>query len=498
MMGWLKLVFFLLLTLIVGQASALNVSVTQEGDRLKITADEPVFVTITINNGVPIFASGNEIYFKPSIAGTVEIKAEGKSEVVETEVNFTLPKTTPKPTTQPTPPHYWWSGVVKLPFGYFIKESEEGDEYQIEWRTALGALEMASRKGKFDYKIKTTEWGPFVKCVAGKCEESEGEFSGWMYQVNGKTPSIGAHEYVVKEYDEVMWFFAKNMDTTPETSSRVIRIFALYNNSVLEEGLNESLNESSNMSTNESSNMSSNENTSSNEISMPNWKTSSNQTFPLTFSDPRIINALHYLKSLQHENGGFANPGEEPSLAKTSWAIMAMVAAKQNPEWWKKANSSALDYVERELPNQLRLMGTADFARTILALYAAGKNPRDFAGVDLVEHLKSKLKENGQIGDFTYTTIWGLMALKVSGEDVSKTVEWLVSQQNADGGFGWAPGQPSDYDDTAAAIQALVSANVSCDSNVIRKAFDYLDILAIHRATLQAIPGRSRRWLLAI
>jgi prenyltransferase beta subunit len=448
--------FFLslfLISVLLGTASALKIYVTQEGDGLRITSDEPAFFVITVNSGVPIFAGGTDLYFKPIVEGSVEIRAEGKDKVVVRELNFTHPKTTPLSEEI----NYWWSGIVRLPYGYFFKESEEGNRYKIEWRTALGALEMATRKGGFDYTLKTTDWGPFVKCIAGKCEGSEGAFSGWMYQVNGKLPAIGAHEYGVWEYDEVIWFFAGDMETTPQTSSKVIRIFVLYNHSVLEEGLNESL--SLNQTINQTANQTANK---------------MNQTFPLSFDDARIERALMYLKSLQQANGGFANPGEEPSLSKTSWAIMAIVAAKQNPESWKKANSSAMDYMERELPNQLKLMGTADFARTILALYAAGKNPRDFAGVDLVEQLKSKLKENGQIGDFTYTTIWGLMALKVSGENVSKTVEWLISQQNADGGFGWAPGQPSDYDDTAAAIQALVSANVSCDSEVIRKAFEYL------------------------
>ncbi|MBO8181902.1 MAG: DUF4430 domain-containing protein [Archaeoglobus sp.] len=446
-------VFILSLTLffliLISSAVALNVSVTQEGDRLKIISDEPAFMAIKVNYGVPIFANGTKIYFKPGVKGKVQIFAtSGGQEVVE-EVEFTPPTSTPK--QMPTI-HYWWSGAVRLPFGYFIKESEQGDKYKIEWRTALGALEVASRKGGFDYVIKTTDWGPFVKCIAGKCEKSEGAFSGWMYQVNGETPSVGAREYAVKEYDEVVWFFAKNMDTTPETSSKVIRIFVFYNNTVVEEGLNETVNETQTNVTNQTF----------------------NRTFPLSFNDPRIVKALRYLKTLQKEDGGFANPGEEPSTSKTSWAIMAMVAAKQNPEWWKRGNFSAMDYLEKEIPEEVNKMGTADFARTILALYAADKDPRSFAGIDLVELLKSRVKESGQIGDFTYTTIWGLMALKVSGENVSKTVEWLIGQQNADGGFGWAPGQPSDYDDTAAAIQALVAANISCDSEVIERAFEYL------------------------
>ncbi len=453
-----------LLSALSPHAAAINLSISQVDDKLKITLDEPAFVIIRQNNGVPVYAYGTEIYYKPYISGNVIVNAITENESVSKEIEFSRSQSSTSQKGSPVPTiNYWWSGVVKLPLGFFKKESEDGKEYKIDWRTALGALEMASRKGKFDYVIKTTDWGPFVKCIAGKCEKSEGAFSGWMYQVNGKIPSIGSHEYPVKEWDEVVWFFVRTPDGTPEGSSKVLRIFVLYNNTVWEENGNETANQTNqsinkyNQSINKSAN-----------------QTQDTNQFPLSIHDSRIMRALSYLKSLQRENGGFSNPGEEANLAKTSWAIMTMVAAKQNPEWWKKNNTSAIDYIERELEDQIKYMGTADYARMILALYAAGKDPRSFGGVNLVDILKSKVKNSGQIGDFTYTTIWGLMALKISGENVSKTVEWLINQQNADGGFGWAPEQPSDYDDTAAAIQALVASNVSCESDVIKRAFEYL------------------------
>jgi|Deesub1362A_J573_1020465.scaffolds.fasta_scaffold00405_30 prenyltransferase beta subunit len=452
----ISLCLLLTLFLTLNPTAALNLSVSQVDDKLKITLDEPAFIVIRQNNGVPIYAYGTEIYYNPYISGNVIVNAITENERISKEIEFSQSSTSSTSQVYTPTINYWWSGIVKLPLGFFKKESEDGKVYKIDWRTALGALDMASRKGNFDYVIKSTEWGPFVKCIAGKCEKSEGAFSGWMYQVNGETPSVGSHEYPVREGDEVVWFFVKTPDGTPGSSSRVLRIFVFYNNTVW--GNNETTNQTNrsiNQSINQSANQKANE-------------------FPLSIYDSRIIRALSYLKSLQQENGGFANPSEEATLAKTSWVVMTMVAAKQNPKWWKKDNTSAIDYIGRELKNQIKYMGTADYARMILALYAVGKDPRSFGGVDLVDFLKSKVKDSGQIGDFTYTTIWGLMALKVSGEDVSKTVKWLINQQNDDGGFGWAPEQPSDYDDTAAAIQALVASNVSCDSDTIRKAFEYL------------------------
>ncbi len=198
------------------------------------------------------------------------------------------------------------------------------------------------------------------------------------------------------------------------------------------------------------------------------------QGFPLSRDDERIRRALGYLRSLQRDSGGFANPGEEESIAKTSWAIMAIVAAGEDPRSWVKNGKSPLDYIEENLAAELPKMGTADFARTILALVAAGEDPRSFAGVDLVEKLKERMKESGQIGDFVYTTIWGITALTAVGENVSKSVEWLKTQQNDDGGFAWVSGERSDFDDTAAAIQALIAAGEPRDSETIKRALEYL------------------------
>ena len=196
--------------------------------------------------------------------------------------------------------------------------------------------------------------------------------------------------------------------------------------------------------------------------------------FPLNTTDERIQKALNWLRSIQNDDGGFANPGEESSVAKTSWAIMAIVAAGQDPHEWKKNGNSPIDFLRAKLKDEIGKLGTVDYARTILALVYADEDPRTFADIDLVELLKSRVKENGQIGDFVYTTIWGIIALKACGENVSSSAKWLSGQQNPDGGFPWAVGKDSDFDDTAAAIQALIAAGKPKDSETIKRALQYL------------------------
>jgi PGF-pre-PGF domain-containing protein len=181
--------------------------------------------------------------------------------------------------------------------------------------------------------------------------------------------------------------------------------------------------------------------------------------FPLNHYNKSIVKALSWLKEVQGDDGGFG------SISNTSWVIMALVSAGENPYNWTKNGKNPVDYLRANLnETAITRMGTSDLERTIITLVATGQDPKNFGGIDFIAKLKSKVKSDGQIGDFIYTTIWGIIALKACGENVTKSVEWLKAHQNEDGGFAWAVGEQSDYDDTAAAIQALIAAGEPIDS----------------------------------
>uniref|UniRef100_A0A7J2TJP8 PKD domain-containing protein n=1 Tax=Archaeoglobus fulgidus TaxID=2234 RepID=A0A7J2TJP8_ARCFL len=629
----MKILIPLLIILIPVSALQLQISGSCVGEEFRISADKPSLFVIRINDGTPIFAEGSEVIFRPQVEGYLRITAISGSEVEEKILKVSLCPRRDK------------SEIHVLPSGSFEKVVE-GKSYSIEWRTALGALEMASRIKGFSYTLKATDWGLFVDCIKNLCTGHAGKTSGWMYWVNyprDPLPNTAAQKYRVKPGDVVTWYFSRGMSDNPENSqflvniyigtdyeifvqlkweenmkpaadfdfdpknpavgdeivfdasksydpdgfivdyiwefgdgekasgkvvkhaykkegsyqviltvwdnngatdsiSKIINVFekkrekewhefcgtsidlnlgtlrkiefktplplevkirktdvpdVIYadvyecfefyaNRSVQAELLFEIPASWGNVSFYryngswiklESRLLSYGENLTfrvfvdslSHVAVAKDW-----ENFPLKEKDPRIIKALSYLKSLQRSSGGFANPNEEESVAKTSWAVMAIVASGQNPRHWVKDGMSPIDYIREKLPEEIGRMGTADYARTILALYAAGENPRNFAGIDLVAKLKERIKDNGQIGDFVYTTIWGILALSAVGENVSKSVEWLKAQQNPDGGFAWAPGEESDFDDTAAAIQALIAANEPRKSEVIKRALDYL------------------------
>jgi len=196
--------------------------------------------------------------------------------------------------------------------------------------------------------------------------------------------------------------------------------------------------------------------------------------YPLNTGDPAIQTSLNYLRSCQKDDGGFGEAGRESSPGTTSWAIMAAVAAGEDPRMWVKNGNSTIDYLRSMNDEILAKGGTVDIARTILTLVAVGEDPRAFSGTDYVAELKSRVKSDGQAGDHVYTTIWTIIALASVGEDAGTSAGWLMSRQNPDGGFPWTPGAESDPDDTGAALEALAAAGIPHDAAAVQNALAYL------------------------
>ena len=196
--------------------------------------------------------------------------------------------------------------------------------------------------------------------------------------------------------------------------------------------------------------------------------------YPLATDDQQIESALAYMQSCQRDDGGFGEDGRETSPATSTWVIMAIVAADEDPAAWTKGGVSALDYLRNvAAPETVAIDGTAETAKMILTILSVGENPYDFEGTDFVALLKAKQEPSGAFGDHIYTTNWGVMALAAAGQDTSASVQWLTSQQNEDGGFGWTPGAESDCDDTASAVEALIAAGTPRSSPVITKAMAF-------------------------
>lgn len=84
--------------------------------------------------------------------------------------------------------------------------ADDGSVHTLAKPTALGALEAASRRGEFYYRLRALSFGLFVDRIG---RYPSGGSSGWVYKVNGVSPSVGAADNVLADGDHVVWYFAK-------------------------------------------------------------------------------------------------------------------------------------------------------------------------------------------------------------------------------------------------------------------------------------------------
>jgi prenyltransferase beta subunit len=197
-----------------------------------------------------------------------------------------------------------------------------------------------------------------------------------------------------------------------------------------------------------------------------------------------INKAIAYLHTVQNKDGGFPERAGAPSNQTTTCWVMVALAAAGEDVTNRSLAPSGLDPIDFLKNSDILLESTNDYARLLLALSAAGQSST-FKSIDLVDRIKSFQQQDGQFAQpqlkengFINSHLWSILALASAGQDIpnkEQAKEWLIKQQNQDGGFGWAQGVASDSDDTGIAIQALVLMGEDPQtSSVIQDALSYL------------------------
>ncbi len=171
-----------------------------------------------------------------------------------------------------------------------------------------------------------------------------------------------------------------------------------------------------------------------------------------------------WVAGTQNTDGGFAASPDQPSSpAMTGWVMLGLEAAGINPLDVESGGEDPVSYLRAEAG---RLRSATDIERTILALTAAGMDPRKFAGRDLVAQLEAKRDGDGGVDGQVNITAFYALAMRAAGVDPSglkRTRRWLVRAQAKDGGWGFQPGAVSDPDSTGAALQAIVATGAGGD-----------------------------------
>jgi Domain of unknown function (DUF4430) len=81
----------------------------------------------------------------------------------------------------------------------------EGPDITVSGSTPLGALERASRRAEFFYRVQSTSFGPYVDRIGRRAATGS---SGWVYKVDHVSPPVGADSYKLKKGDKVLWYWA--------------------------------------------------------------------------------------------------------------------------------------------------------------------------------------------------------------------------------------------------------------------------------------------------
>ena len=152
---------------------------------------------------------------------------------------------------------------------------------------------------------------------------------------------------------------------------------------------------------------------------------------------------------------------------QSSWITQGLAAAGQE--------NLSLEYL-----NNFNGQHANEVSKAILAVVAAGNNPADFNGQNLVQTLLG-YQNNNQLGaaNLINDDKWGIMALRSAGlpadhAAIINSKNFILQNQNDDGGWSYQPGAASSSNNTAAAIMALAETGLGRNDQIIVSALNYL------------------------
>ena len=193
--------------------------------------------------------------------------------------------------------------------------------------------------------------------------------------------------------------------------------------------------------------------------------------FPLPGIIPARQAALSWLRSQQLADGSFAD-----AFPLSSQALLTLAAADEDPHLWKGSSGASL--VEAAVSQVPALRTVGEVGMLVAGLAMANENPYWAGGVNLVAEIQDYYDADigrFDVNDNIYNHVYALWGLSASGAKVpADAVTWLQDQQNDDGGWGWAAGQPSDSNATAVAVEALIACGVDAQDATIADALAYL------------------------
>ena len=293
-------------------------------------------------------------------------------------------------------------------------------------------------------------------------EFTSGPNSGWLYKVNGRLPSLPLTQQAVADKDYVLWYYTSDWKTDPDagkmgdeevTAADVIKLIDAIGTVSKNSG-----------------NAIAAARTAYNKLPADQKKLVTNYD-KLTAAEAAYAEILKALREDETQTGDVTGwrkthsdmldtvKADELTFG-SEWLVIALARSGRDvPDSYYDSVVKAVQSAKGQLSDKK----STEYARTILALTAIGKDPADVGGYDLLAGL-------ADMDDVTYQgingAIFALLALDSGKYDVPAAAEggtqvtrdglvaYILAQQLSDG--GWAlSGTSADPDVTAMALQAL-------------------------------------------
>lgn len=323
--------------------------------------------------------------------------------------------------------------------------------------------------------------GGFVTAVSGPngtlSQKDRGEYSGWMYSVNGAIPNVVMAQYYLSDGDQILFFYTDDytkisgMAKPAVTVDEVIRLIDEIGTVTLRRGdaIAAARTAYDKLSEKDRAKV-----------------TNAEVLFAAERAYAKLIRSGEKRTDILKTTGDFVLADDEEKLSGfgSEWLIMGLSRAGRDvPEDYV---SSAEEYVRKHADSRGRLSAerATDNARLILALSALGKNVTDFGGHDLLASLGNMdyIEKQGLSG-----VVYTLLALDCRDYDVPAApdgarqttrealVNYLLDKQLDDGGWAFS-GDEAEPDMTAMVLQSLAAyyADKPADKleRAVKKAVD--------------------------
>lgn len=178
-----------------------------------------------------------------------------------------------------------------------------------------------------------------------------------------------------------------------------------------------------------------------------------------------------WLHTQQAADGSY---GAKPGI--TLDTLLAAASTGEDPTSWQQTGGRTLiDYLS-QTGSSYAASGVREAGKLALSLAAADLDPRAFIHQDLVISLTNRYNAGtGAFGTSNWDQSFAMLGWRASGETVPvSATQALARRVNADGGWGFNPGDASDVDTTALALQALVAGGESVTATVVLSGTTFL------------------------